>query len=125
MTRRLRAPISPPRRTLFRGSRTLVGAKPLSFEENTGLTIVRAHSFARAALIGNPSDCHHGRTIAAIVKNFAATAELRESALLELPLDEDRPRRFESLDHFMKDVFQRLQRRFEALQCAVIKSICA
>ena len=39
---------------------------------------IRKHAFARAGLIGNPSDGYHGRTIALSVPNFAARVVLYE-----------------------------------------------
>ncbi|MDC0278448.1 GHMP kinase [Akkermansiaceae bacterium] len=41
--------------------------------------IIRASSFPRAGLIGNPSDGFHGKTIAFIVRNFQAEVTLWES----------------------------------------------
>ncbi|MDB4575293.1 GHMP kinase, partial [Akkermansiaceae bacterium] len=41
--------------------------------------IIRASSFPRAGLIGNPSDGFHGKTIAFIVRNFKAEVTLWES----------------------------------------------
>ena len=63
--------------------------------------------YARAALVGNPSDGYGGRTISALVKNFWAEVRLVESDRLELlPASQDQCS-FPSLDEFLRD--QQLQ----------------
>lgn len=46
--------------------------------------IIRKKAYARAGLIGNPSDGYYGRTISFIVRNFAAEVTLYESPELEI-----------------------------------------
>ena len=46
--------------------------------------IIAAHSFARAGLIGNPSDGYFGKTISFSVRNFRATVRLWESPHFEI-----------------------------------------
>lgn len=46
--------------------------------------IYRCKAFPRAALVGNPSDGYHGKTIAFVFKNYCAEAELYESPELDL-----------------------------------------
>jgi glucuronokinase len=46
--------------------------------------IVRAHAFARAALLGNPSDAYGGRTISFAFENFAARVVVYEWPRLEI-----------------------------------------
>ena len=46
--------------------------------------IIRQNSFARAGLIGNPSDGYFGKTISFIVRNFHAEVVLWESPRLEI-----------------------------------------
>ena len=41
-------------------------------------TTIRTEAFARAGLIGNPSDGYFGKTISFIVRNFPARIELTE-----------------------------------------------
>ena len=48
------------------------------------MRIVKTKAYARAGLIGNPSDGYHGRTISLIVKNFAAEVVLYEWSELEI-----------------------------------------
>ena len=53
--------------------------------------IIHTQAHARAGLLGNPSDGFYGKTIAFIVKNFAARVTLYESPELEiLPSADDR-----------------------------------
>lgn len=54
------------------------------------MKIYTSKAYARAALVGNPSDGYNGRTISVIVKNFAAEVVLYEWPTLEiLPSDRD------------------------------------
>ena len=66
--------------------------------------IIRKKAYARAALIGNPSDGYFGKTIAFTFKNFAAEIVLYESPELEiLPNSRDRSV-FTSIDQLAGDV---------------------
>ena len=54
--------------------------------------IINTKAFARVGLVGNPSDGYYGKTIAVIVKNFAAEITLYETPRLEIgPGQEDTP----------------------------------
>jgi len=65
--------------------------------------IHKTRAFARAGLIGNPSDGYHGRTISLIVRNFHAEVVIYEWPELEIiPTRQDHCR-FEDLDHFLYD----------------------
>ena len=46
--------------------------------------IIRTQSFARAGLVGNPSDGYYGKTISFIVRNYTAEVELWETPELEI-----------------------------------------
>ena len=60
--------------------------------------MLETYAYARAGLLGNPSDGYFGRTIALIVRNFRARVLLYPSARLEIkPSKADMPV-FESLD---------------------------
>jgi len=48
------------------------------------MSIIRKRTYARAGLIGNPSDGYGGKTIALSVKNFSAEVVLYESPQLEI-----------------------------------------
>src|SRR5918912_4197667 len=60
--------------------------------------MIETYAFARAGLLGNPSDGYFGKTIALLVRNFRARVLLYPSARLEIrPSKADMPV-FESLD---------------------------
>ncbi|RMG33181.1 MAG: GHMP kinase [Planctomycetota bacterium] len=68
------------------------------------MQIVRSHAFARAGLLGNPSDGYHGRTISVIARNFRAAVTLYEWEEVEiLPAPEDHSR-FASVEELVEDV---------------------
>ena len=46
--------------------------------------MIEAKAYARAGLLGNPSDGYYGKIIAISIKNFAARVVLEESALLRI-----------------------------------------
>jgi glucuronokinase len=59
--------------------------------------MIETYAYARAALLGNPSDGYYGRTLALLVRNFRARVLLYPSARLEIkPSKADMPV-FESL----------------------------
>jgi glucuronokinase len=65
--------------------------------------IITAHAYARAGLVGNPSDGYFGKTISFVVRNFAATVRLWESPhfeILQTPAD---LARYDSVDAFLLD----------------------
>ncbi len=66
--------------------------------------IITGKAYARAGLVGNPSDGYYGKTIAVILKNFAAEVIVYEAPELEIvPGQEDTPR-YASLDDLTADV---------------------
>ncbi|MCB1232740.1 MAG: GHMP kinase [Verrucomicrobiae bacterium] len=66
--------------------------------------IIRSQSYARAGLIGNPSDGYYGKTISFIVRNYVAEVELWESPEIEiLPAARDHSV-FPSLSALSRDV---------------------
>ncbi|HRX57059.1 MAG TPA: hypothetical protein P5016_21295, partial [Verrucomicrobiales bacterium] len=66
--------------------------------------IFRTKSFARAGLVGNPSDGYFGKTISFIVRNFQAEVTLWESPRLEiLPAARDHSI-FETIGQLAEDV---------------------
>lgn len=66
--------------------------------------ILQTTSFARAGLIGNPSDGYFGKTISCSFENFAATITMYETPELEiLPGDVD-DHVFPNLDGLVRDV---------------------
>jgi len=67
-------------------------------------TTIRTEAFARAGLIGNPSDGYFGKTISFIVRNFSARIELTESEQIELIPNERDHMIFDSVEQLVSDV---------------------
>ena len=51
--------------------------------------LMRKRAYARAGLLGNPSDGYHGKTISLSVRNFWAEVVLYEWDTVEIVLAED------------------------------------
>jgi glucuronokinase len=68
------------------------------------MEIIKTAAFARAGVLGNPSDGYFGRTIAIIVKNFSARVVLYEWPELEIVLSQEDRCCFERLDDLVQDV---------------------
>jgi glucuronokinase len=68
------------------------------------MIIIRKRAYARAALVGNPSDGYHGRTISLIVRNFSAEVVLYEWDTVEIMLTEEDRARFRSVHDLARDV---------------------
>ena len=66
--------------------------------------IIRTKAYARAALIGNPSDGYFGKTISFTFSNFYASVTLYESPELEIIPTERDGSTFRSIDALMDDV---------------------
>lgn len=65
---------------------------------------IEAKAFARAGLMGNPSDGYYGKTIGVIIRNFAATVRLTESKDLAIrPSFQDRSE-YGSIGELVADV---------------------
>jgi glucuronokinase len=65
---------------------------------------VTGQAFARAGLLGNPSDGYHGKTISFIIRQYAATVELIEAnAITILPMPEER-KSFTSIQDLRKNL---------------------
>ena len=65
---------------------------------------IRNKAYARAGLVGNPSDGYFGKTISCIVPNFWAETTLSESDHLELIPSREDEGRFASVDDLVRDV---------------------
>jgi glucuronokinase len=65
--------------------------------------IITAHAFARAGLVGNPSDGYFGKTISFIIRNFRATVRLWESPHFEIVPTHGDLARFDSVNAFLRD----------------------
>ncbi|HUI06462.1 MAG TPA: GHMP kinase [Verrucomicrobiae bacterium] len=68
------------------------------------MLIIHKRAYARAGLLGNPSDGYHGKTISLIVRNFWAEAVLYEWDSVDIVLTEDDRARFSSIYDLAKDV---------------------
>jgi len=68
------------------------------------MIIIRKRAYARAGLLGNPSDGYHGKTISISVRNFFAEVVLYEWDTLEIVLAEDDRARFSSIYDLARDV---------------------
>lgn len=68
------------------------------------MDIIRKRAYARAGLIGNPSDGYNGKTISIIVRNFFAEVVLYEWDSVDIVLAEDDRARFSSIHDLAKDV---------------------
>jgi glucuronokinase len=66
--------------------------------------IVTAHAYARAGIVGNPSDGYYGKTISCIIRNFSVTVQLWESPYFEIITGHGDEGRFESVGSFLRDV---------------------
>ncbi|MFC1805853.1 mevalonate kinase [Planctomycetota bacterium] len=66
--------------------------------------IIHTKAHARAGLLGNPSDGFYGKTIAFIIKNFAARVTLYESPELEILPSADDVHTFKSVDDLVHQV---------------------
>ena len=68
--------------------------------------LIRKQAYARAGLIGNPSDGYFGKTISFIIRDFRAEVVLFESPELHLELNERDESTFESLEELARKVRQ-------------------
>src|SRR5512141_626642 len=66
--------------------------------------ITRKRAYARAGLLGNPSDGYNGKTISIIVRNFWAEVVLDEWDSVDIVLAENDRARFSSIQDLAKDV---------------------
>lgn len=68
------------------------------------MLLIRKKAYARAGLIGNPSDGYFGKTLALVVRNFSAEVTLYEWDQLELVWSENDQTRFRSIDELVHDI---------------------
>jgi len=68
------------------------------------MEIIRQRAYARAGLIGNPSDGYHGKTISFVVRDFFAEVILYEWDRLELVLSQEDRSRFDTIHDLARDV---------------------
>lgn len=68
------------------------------------MILIRKRAYARAGLLGNPSDGYNGKTISISIRNFWAEVVLYEWDTVEIILAEDDRARFSSIYDLAKDV---------------------
>ncbi len=66
--------------------------------------IITSHAYARAGLVGNPSDGYFGKTISCLVRNFKATVRMWESPYFEIVPASGDLGRFDSVADFLRDI---------------------
>jgi glucuronokinase len=66
--------------------------------------IIRQRAFARAGLVGNPSDGYFGKTISVVVRDFAAEVVLYPWDELEIVWSQEDQNRFRSIGELADDV---------------------
>ena len=68
------------------------------------MLIIRKRAYARAGLLGNPSDGYFGKTISAVVRDYSAEVTLYEWDQVEIVLSQEDKSRFRSIDELARDV---------------------
>jgi glucuronokinase len=66
--------------------------------------IYTASAFARAGIVGNPSDGYFGKTLSFVIRNFKATVRLWESPHFEIVPDHGDFTKFDTIDAFLSDI---------------------
>ena len=68
------------------------------------MQLIRKKAFARAGLMGNPSDGYHGKTLSLVIRDFAAEVTLYEWDRIEVVFSQHDQTRFDSIDELVRDV---------------------
>jgi glucuronokinase len=68
------------------------------------MLLIRKRAFARAGLMGNPSDGYHGKTLSLVIREFHAEVTLYEWDEIEVVWSHNDQSRFESVDDLVQDV---------------------
>lgn len=68
------------------------------------MLLIRKKAYARAGLVGNPSDGYFGKTISVIVRNFCAEVTLYEWEDVEIVLSHEDQSCFRSVEELARDV---------------------
>ena len=66
--------------------------------------IITSHAYARAGLVGNPSDGYFGKTISFVIRNFKATITLWETPYFEIVPTHGDLAHFSSVNEFIRDL---------------------
>ncbi len=75
-----------------------------AFPHHMSPAVIRTEAFARAGLVGNPSDGYFGKTISFIIRNYSARIELTEAKKIEIVPNERDHSTFGSLEELVSDV---------------------
>src|SRR5438094_838218 len=70
----------------------------------SSMFLTRKRAYARAGLLGNPSDGYHGKTLSFSVRNYWAEVALYEWDSVEIVLADDDRARFDSVHDLARDV---------------------
>ncbi len=68
------------------------------------MELLRRCAYARAGLMGNPSDGYHGKTLSVVLRNFRAEVVLYEWEDVEIVLTQEDRVRFRSVKELVRDV---------------------
>lgn len=68
------------------------------------MLLIRKRAYARAGLVGNPSDGYHGKTVSVIVRNLWAEVTLYEWDEIEIVWSQEDQSRFRSVRDLIADV---------------------
>lgn len=68
------------------------------------MQLLRRYAFARAGLLGNPSDGYHGKTLSFSIRDYRATAVLYEWDDVEIVVTQEDRSRFHSAAELVNDV---------------------
>lgn len=68
------------------------------------MNVIRKHAYARAGLIGNPTDGYNGKTISFVIRQFKASVVLYPWDQLEILWSKQDKNRFTSLEELVNDV---------------------
>ena len=68
------------------------------------MELFRRRAYARAGLLGNPSDGYHGKTLSVVVRDFFADAVLYEWPHIEIMWSQEDRSRFDSVHELVDDV---------------------
>ncbi len=68
------------------------------------MLLIRKRAYARAGLVGNPSDGYHGKTVSVILRNFFAEVALYEWDEIEVVWSQEDKSRFRSVAELVRDV---------------------
>jgi len=68
------------------------------------MRLIRHHAYARAGLVGNPSDGYHGKTLSVVVPAFRALVTMYEWDEIDIVLSQEDRCRFRNVDELHRDV---------------------